>query len=187
MEPEQWRAVLEMFLQNNTSSKISVKTGQNIKQVFRAISYARMAMSSEIPLGFNEIAPNTRMLKFDPLETTEILLFGLMVYKNHLWFSYLKNSSQVIEPVTGIEFSAFLSKDTFEIVDKDSNIKKELENFWASQKEFLTGRSGHRSEKLGLYLAEAIWRHNHRKQSCASLVEHLLKLIGQAWNERNQK
>lgn len=187
MEPEQWRVLLGMFLQNKTSSAIAQKTGQNIKQVFRAIGYARMAMASEIPAGFNDIAPNTGLLKFDPLAISEALLFGLMVYKNHLWFCHAQNVNQTIEPVTGMEFSAFLSKDSFEIVDKNLCTKKELEDFWSSQKNFLTRRSGHRSDKLGLYLAEAIWRHNHKKQSCAALVEHLLKLIGHSWNSRNQE
>lgn len=187
MEPEQWRRLLAMFLQNKSSSAIAARTGQNIKQVLRAVGYIRTAMASEIPGAFNEIAPDISLIRFDQVATDEMPRFGILSYKNHLWFCQAKDSKQTVEPVTGMNFSAFIDKNTFEVVDKDASIRNQLESFWDSQKEFLTGRSGHRSEKLGLYLAQAIWRHNHRKQGCASLVEHLLKLIGQAWNLRNKK
>ncbi|NTU61308.1 MAG: hypothetical protein HGA95_03140 [Caldiserica bacterium] len=89
--------------------------------------------------------------------------------------------------MTGKRFSAFISKNTFELIEENQDTKNELGNFWLTQKRVLTGRSGLRTEKFGFYLAESIWRHNHRKQSCASQIEHLLRIIGQAWYVRNKK
>ena len=187
MEPEKWRDILKMFLQNLSSSAIALSSGQNIKQILKAIGYARSAMATDIPNAFLELAENMESLRFYDFGTDNHPIFGIVFHKDYIWFSKVDDSKPATDQLTGVNFSAFVSKNTFELTEEDQEIRKVIEDFWASQKHILTGRSGLRSEKFGLYLAEAIWRHNHRKQSCTSQIEHLLYIIGQAWHVRNKK
>lgn len=173
-----------MFLQGLFSGEIANKTGQNTKQILKAIGYARSAMATDVPAAFSELAVNMESLRFYVSNTDKQTIFGIIFHKDYFWFSEVDDSKPVAEPITGVKFSAFVSKNLFE---QTEDAKNEIVDFWAAQKHILTGRSGLRPEKFGLYLAEAIWRHNHRKQSCASQIEHLLYIIGQAWHVRNKK
>ena len=53
-----------------------------------------------------------------------------------------------------------------------------LEGFWGYLKRNLASRGGIRREKLPLFLAEYVWRYNHRKQSISTQVFDLMKLLG---------
>lgn len=187
MEPEKWRDILKMFLQNLSSSTIAEKSGQNIKQILKAVGYARSAMATDVPTAFSELAENMESLRFYDFGTDKQPIFGIIFHKDYIWFSKIDDSKPAIDQLTGVKFSAFVSKNTFELTEETQHAKNEIVDFWTTQKHILIGRSGLRSEKFGLYLAEAIWRHNHRKQSCTSQIEHLLYIIGQAWYVRNKK
>lgn len=52
-----------------------------------------------------------------------------------------------------------------------------LEGFWGYLKRRLAGKGGIRLDRLPLYLAEYVWRYNHRNLSVADQVKRLLKLI----------
>ncbi|MBI4200095.1 MAG: IS1595 family transposase, partial [Chloroflexi bacterium] len=52
-----------------------------------------------------------------------------------------------------------------------------LEGFWAYLKGRLASKGGIRLDRLPLYLAEYVWRYNHRSLSIADQVKRLLKLI----------
>lgn len=52
-----------------------------------------------------------------------------------------------------------------------------LEGFWGYLKRRLAAKGGVRRERLPLYLAEYVWRYNHRRLSVAEQVKSLLKLI----------
>lgn len=52
-----------------------------------------------------------------------------------------------------------------------------LEVFWGYLKRKLSSKGGIRKEKLPLYLAEYVWRFNHRKLKLKEQEEALLKLI----------
>lgn len=188
MDPDQWRVLLCMFMQNSSSSAIAATTGQNIKQVFKAIAYTRNAMTTDVPAVFSDLVTGLELLRpaFDEQNVSPE--FGIIHHKGYIWFDQVENLARPeTEPVTGLKFSAFISKNGFEPVDVDGETLQELAAFWESQKHILTGRSGMRPEKFGLYLAESVWRHNHRKQSCTSQIEHLLRIIGAAWHSRNRK
>ena len=53
-----------------------------------------------------------------------------------------------------------------------------LEGFWGYLKRSLASRGGIRREKLPLFLAEYVWRYNHRKQSIFMQISDLMKLLG---------
>ena len=52
-----------------------------------------------------------------------------------------------------------------------------LEGFWGYLKRRLAAKGGIRRERLPLYLAEYVWRYNHRHLSVAEQVKTLLKLL----------
>ena len=54
-----------------------------------------------------------------------------------------------------------------------------LEGFWGYLKRRLAAKGGIRRERLPLYLAEYVWRYNHRRLSVDQQVPQLLRLVQQ--------
>ncbi len=54
-----------------------------------------------------------------------------------------------------------------------------LEGFWAYLKRRLAAKGGIRRERLPLYLAEYVWRYNHRRLSRQQQVQQLMKVLRQ--------
>jgi transposase-like protein len=52
-----------------------------------------------------------------------------------------------------------------------------LEGFWGYLKRQLAAKGGIRRERLGLYLAEYVWRYNYRKLDIDKQVERLMKML----------
>ena len=52
-----------------------------------------------------------------------------------------------------------------------------LEGFWGYLKRQLAAKGGIRRERIGLYLAEYVWRYNHRKLPVDEQVKKLIKLL----------
>ena len=52
-----------------------------------------------------------------------------------------------------------------------------LEGFWGYLKRRLAAKGGIRRERLPLYLAEYVWRYNHRRLSSAQQVQQLMGLV----------
>ena len=52
-----------------------------------------------------------------------------------------------------------------------------LEGFWGYLKRRLAAKGGIRRERLPLYLAEYVWRYNHRRHSRREQLQQLLKLL----------
>ena len=57
-----------------------------------------------------------------------------------------------------------------------------LEGFWGYLKRRLAAKGGIRRERLPLYLAEYVWRYNHRRLSRDQQVQELMKLLRQEAN-----
>ncbi len=55
-----------------------------------------------------------------------------------------------------------------------------LEGFWGYLKRRLAAKGGIRRERLPLYLAEYVWRYNHRKSSTDQQVTQLIRLLEQS-------
>jgi transposase-like protein len=60
-----------------------------------------------------------------------------------------------------------------------------MEGFWGYSKRMLAAKGGIRQERLPLYLAEYVWRYNHRELKIGdqigiilSLIEHSYKFSG---------
>jgi transposase len=52
-----------------------------------------------------------------------------------------------------------------------------LEGFWGYLKRRLAAKGGIRRERLPLYLAEYVWRYNHRRLSLEQQVQKLMKRL----------
>jgi len=64
-----------------------------------------------------------------------------------------------------------------EYADKQGNHINGLEGFWGYLKRKLASKGGIRKERLPLYLAEYIWRYNHRKIKIEKQIDKLLILL----------
>jgi transposase-like protein len=61
--------------------------------------------------------------------------------------------------------------------DKKGNHINGLEGFWGYLKRRLAAKGGIRKERLPLYLAEYVWRYNHRKMSIYEKTDKMLMLL----------
>jgi transposase len=61
--------------------------------------------------------------------------------------------------------------------DRQGSHVNGLERFWGYLKRRLAAKGGVRRERLPLYLAEYVWRYNHRKLSVREQVKSLLNLL----------
>lgn len=64
-----------------------------------------------------------------------------------------------------------------EYADKQGNHINGLEGFWGYLKRKLAAKGGIRRKRLPLYLAEYVWRYNHRHLSLEKQVDKILKLL----------
>lgn len=64
-----------------------------------------------------------------------------------------------------------------EYSDKQGNHINGLEGFWGYLKRRLAAKGGIRKERLPLYLAEYVWRYNHRDLTTKQQVDKILNLL----------
>jgi transposase len=64
-----------------------------------------------------------------------------------------------------------------EYANKQGNHINGLEGFWGYLKRRLASKGGIRQEKLPLYLAEYVWRYNHRNFTIKQQIDKILKLL----------
>lgn len=64
-----------------------------------------------------------------------------------------------------------------EYSDKQGNHINGLEGFWGYLKRKLAAKGGIRKSRLNLYLAEYVWRYNHRSDTIEQRVNRLFKLL----------
>ncbi len=57
-----------------------------------------------------------------------------------------------------------------------------LKGFWGFMKTKLSNRGGIRRERVGLYLAEYVWRYNNRGKSTKGKIHTVIKLIKDTTN-----
>lgn len=62
------------------------------------------------------------------------------------------------------------------IAAEESQINR-LRGFWGYLKRQLAGRGGIRRERLPLYLAESVWRYNHRRSSHRQQVQKVMTML----------
>jgi len=61
--------------------------------------------------------------------------------------------------------------------DKEESHINGLEGFWGYLKRRLAAKGGIRKERLPLYLAEYVWRYDHRSMSVHEKTDNILSLL----------
>ncbi|MCJ7522555.1 MAG: IS1595 family transposase [Dehalococcoidia bacterium] len=71
----------------------------------------------------------------------------------------------------------FVKHDQQEYVDAQGNHINGLEGFWGYPTRKLVAKGGIRRERLPLYLAEYVWRHNHRNMEIKDQIKLILSML----------
>jgi len=71
----------------------------------------------------------------------------------------------------------FVKHDQQEYVDAQGNHINGLEGFWGYLKRKLVAKGGIRRERLPLYLAEYVWRYNHRSMEIKDQIKLILSML----------
>ena len=132
--------------------------------------------------------------------TTKQAVFGILCRGGQVWAEVVPNvEAKTLLPLLRqrVQPGSIVCSDTFtsytgvaaggyvhRLVDhsqafsdrKGSHVNG-LEGFWGYLKRRLAAKGGIRRERLPLYLAEYVWRYNHRRHSAPEQVKGLLKLV----------
>jgi transposase len=133
--------------------------------------------------------------------TTKTPVFGILCRDGHVWAQVVPDvEAQTLLPLIGrrVRRGSVVCSDTWKsytgvaakgyvhrlvehgqgtFSDQRGTHINGLEGFWGYLKRRLAAKGGIRRERLPLYLAEYVWRFNHRRLSVAQQVIALLKLL----------
>ena len=133
--------------------------------------------------------------------TTKTPVFGILCRDGHVWAQVVPDvEAQTLLPLIGrrVRRGSVVCSDTWKsytgvaakgyvhrlvehgqgtFSDQRGTHINGLEGFWGYLKRRLAAKGGIRRERLPLYLAEYVWRFNHRRLSVAKQVIALLKLL----------
>ncbi len=94
--------------------------------------------------------------------------------------------SDTFRSYTGVAARGYVHRlvkhDQQEYVDAQGNHINRLEGFWGYLKRRLAARGGIRRERLPLYLAEYVWRYNHRDMEIKDQIKLILSLLQSKYN-----
>ena len=212
---KQWRKLLEWFILDLSSNKITERTGINKPRILRALMCVRKVMATDVPeilSGVVEVdetyvggqwknkrksarAQGTKRGR----GTSKQPVFGIHARKGMVWADIVSDvEARTLQPLirkkvrrgstinsdswrgyTGIAASGYVHR----LVDHGKEYVRGrthvngLEGFWGYLKRKLAAKGGIRRERLHLYLAEYVWRFNHRKLPVNQQVNKLMKLL----------
>lgn len=133
--------------------------------------------------------------------TTKQTVFGILCRGGEVWAELVDNvEAKDLQPIiekkvkkgttvcsdtwrgyTGIAAKGYVHRmvehGKREYSDKKGNHINGLEGFWGYLKRKLAARGGIRQEKLRFYLAEYVWRYNHRKLKTKIKEKRLLSTL----------
>jgi len=132
--------------------------------------------------------------------TTKQAVFGILARGGQVWAQVVPNvAAKTLLPLLKgrVEPGTVVCSDSFKsytgvaaggyvhrfvdhsqrFSDGQGNHINGLEGFWGYLKRRLAAKGGIRRERLPLYLAEYVWRYNHRQLARAEQLKKLLKLL----------
>ncbi|MDO8689609.1 MAG: IS1595 family transposase [Dehalococcoidia bacterium] len=132
--------------------------------------------------------------------TTKQAVFGILARGGQVWAQVVPNveaktllpllkgrvepgtvvCSDSFKSYTGVAAGGYVHRfvdHSQRFSDGQGNHINGLEGFWGYLKRRLAAKGGIRRERLPLYLAEYVWRYNHRQLSRAEQLKKLLKLL----------
>jgi transposase len=133
--------------------------------------------------------------------TSKQPVFGILCRNGHVWAEIVPNveadtllpllkqrvvtgtivCSDTFKSYTGVAARGYVHRlvkhEKQEYSDGKGNHINGLEGFWGYLKRMLASKGGIRQERLPLYLAEYVWRYNHRRLKNEDKVDRVLSLI----------
>lgn len=133
--------------------------------------------------------------------TSKQAIFGILCRSGQVWAEIVPNvEANTLMPLLGkrVTMGSVVCSDTFrsytgvaakgyvhrlvkhdqqEYVDAQGNHINGLEGFWGYLKRKLAAKGGIRRERLPLYLAEYVWRYNHRDMKIQDQIKLIFSLL----------
>lgn len=133
--------------------------------------------------------------------TTKQAAFGILCRNGQVWAEIVPNveadtllpllkqrvvagtvvCSDTFRSYTGVAARGYVHRlvkhEQQEYSDRQGNHINGLEGFWGYLKRMLAAKGGIRQERLPLYLAEYVWRYNHRGLKIGDQIKCVLSLI----------
>jgi len=132
--------------------------------------------------------------------TTKQAVFGILARGGQVWAEVVLNvEARTLLPLLQqrVQLGSTVCSDTFTsytglaaggyvhrlvdhsqaFSDRQGSHVNGLEGFWGYLKRRLAAKGGIRRERLPIYLAEYVWRYNHRRLSRREQLQRLLKLL----------
>jgi transposase len=211
----QWRSILGWFLREQSAKVIAEETGLERRRVIRALMYARLVITKDVPKQFSGIVEvdetyvggqwknkRKRMRARGTKRgrgTSKQPVFGIYARRGVVWAEIVDNAEAgTLQPLitkqvkrgsticsdtwkgyTGIATKGYVHRlvdHTKEFANGKAHING-LEGFWGYLKRRLAAKGGIRRERLPLYLAEYVWKFNHRHLSQKLKIQRLLMLL----------
>ena len=133
--------------------------------------------------------------------TSKQAVFGILCRNGQVWAEVVPNveaktllpllrkrvaagsivCSDTFKSYTGVAARGYVHRlvkhDQQEFSDGQGNHINGLEGFWGYLKRMLAAKGGIRQERLPLYIAEYIWRYNHRNMGIKDQIKSILHLL----------
>jgi transposase len=197
----QWRAVLRWFVRGLSSAHIARETRFDRKRVLRALLVVRREMSELAPPELAQMHEHDDEERLDPGKTTDppsqarLPVLGIYASHGRFWGEVVSESEAAriaralrergtdrlelpdIGPYTAIVYRRRLYRVPESPESGSSMPFGQVEAFWSYLQRQLRSKGGIRRSRLNLYLAEYVWRYNHRRLSPAAQVRELMELV----------
>jgi len=108
--------------------------------------------------------------------------------EDEVLFAYRKRRNSINYSEDWQKYIGLVFRDSLYRLFPPEGKKRQLdtmEGFWGYLKRKLAAKGGIRKEKLPLYLAEYVWRYNHRKLPLKEQEKLLLNLVFQCFGSEN--
>jgi len=155
----QWRVLLASFVLEHSARLVASESRLHVQRVLRALQLVRAAMQRDVPKPFS-----------GTVEVDETYLGGQ-------W----KNKPKQTRDAGTMRGRGTSKQPVFGILARRGIVWAEVVNDVqaATLMPLITGRvkRGVRRSRLPLYLAEYVWRYNHRNETNKNKAKQLLKLL----------
>ncbi|MBI4051309.1 MAG: transposase [Elusimicrobia bacterium] len=190
---QQWEALLRGHVKGLTNQAVAQETGLHRQRVLRALTLVRTQMLRAVPVVLKDILNMETTFNGDSV-------FGVLCRGGQVWaqvvteeklnemlpmiYQRMKKGSIVCSDLSKTNgkdvgsgsVSHLLPLENGDSSDGDNPING-LKGFWSYLKKHRSQMRGSHRERLPLYLAEHVWRYNHRFLSMDQRVHRLMKLL----------
>jgi hypothetical protein len=194
MNARQWRALLQWFARGLSSAQIAREAHLDRKRVLRALAIVRHEMA--------QLAPPEVKSDSTPEQNGESAkqgppVLGLYVSHGQVWAAVMANGDverierafrerrvdrpewSIPAPYSAIVYRGRLLRQSEVGEGRPSTPFGQVEAFWAYLQRQLRAKGGVRRSRLRLYLAEYVWRYNHRRLTSSEQLRELQSLVRQ--------